>query len=121
MKAVEFAYWLQGYFEINGGAEALTTVQARQVLHRAGTVTAGRDEVEIKAASFIAYTQGILFPVTQAVPPSQEFLKMATVDLKNKLSDLFIHAIDSSYAGDQAQFGAAHKPDFPNYGDGMRC
>ena len=109
MKARDFAYWLQGYFEINGSASALTQVQAVQVFDKATSVTAGTDPVELKAQNFVSYTQGALSSVSYAAP-TVDFLIAATADLKSKLNDLFIHAIDPSLPGDQAVNRQKHRP-----------
>jgi hypothetical protein len=100
MKATEFVYWLQGHFEIDGTGKPLSDTQARQILDKATTVKAGPDRVEQDSQSFVTYVQGLLFPVSEGLA-GPDYLKAATKKLTEKLHDLFVHAIDPSYAGDR--------------------
>jgi hypothetical protein len=108
MKATDFAYYLQGFFEITGGANALTETQAKNLFKKAESVEAGGG-AEAKAQAFVDYTKGILFAADQGLA-DPSYLSAATNNLRTKLNDLFVHAIDPSYAGDQTQFGQIHKP-----------
>lgn len=108
MKAAEFAYWMQGYFEINGDGRSLTENQALLVLKKAESVKAGSDAVEGKAQSSVSFAQGMLFPVSEGMV-DEAFLKSASQKMKNKLHDLFAHTIDPSYEGAQSDFNAIHE------------
>jgi hypothetical protein len=110
MKAAEFAYWLQGYFEIKGGDTPLTNAQATQVLQRAKAVKAGADTVEAQAHSFADYAAGLLFPVS-VEEQSDKFLASVTKELRTKLNNLFVHAIDPTLPGDQEQLRQTHRPE----------
>jgi hypothetical protein len=120
MKAADFAYYLQGYFEINGGDAGLTQPQIQSVLKKAESVTKGQGAAEDKAQEFVSYTKGALSTVARINLPRAEWLKDITDDLKTKLNDLFIHAIDASYAGDQSTFNNIHRPQGPG-GLEVRC
>ena len=124
MKATEFAYWLQGYFEINsasssplgiGGMGAwetgLSEDQAQAVMDKAATVKVGQGPAEAQAGLFVAYA------IKAFMGKSYE---AGTAELKQKLHDLFVHAIDPSYEGDQTQLNQLHKPNGGN-GPVMRC
>jgi hypothetical protein len=118
MKAVEFAYWLQGYFEIEGSSSVLTQAQLSSIKERAEKVQASRDQVELQAKSFVDYVLGAI----SAVPARRDEQARATVsqNIRQKLNDLFVHAIDPSYSGDQTHFNQTHN----NGGHrppGMRC
>jgi hypothetical protein len=110
MKAVEFAYWLQGYFEIKGGDAPFSNAQAQQVLEKAKAVKAENGPAETQAHSFADYAKGLLFPVS-VEEQSDRFLAAATKELKTKLHDLFVHAIDPSVPGDQEPLRQTHRPD----------
>jgi hypothetical protein len=110
MKATDFAFFLQGFFEIDGGTQALTKKQARQVLEKADSVVPGEGEAENKAAAFVAYTQGVLTTALDAGSVSET----TTNRLRSKLNDLFIHAIDPTIPGDQEHLRKTHRPDPPD-------
>jgi hypothetical protein len=110
MKATEFAYWLQGYFEIKGGDAPLSNTQAQQILQKAKTVKADATPVEVQSRSFVDYAAGMLFPASLEEQPDK-FLSAVTRELKTKLNDLFIHAIDPTLPGDQEKLRETHKPD----------
>jgi hypothetical protein len=125
MKAAEFAYWLQGYFEINGESQSLSEAQAKQISEKASAVGPETSTVEVAAYSFVKYVEGMLFPVSQGMAGS-DFLKGTTEQIKTKLHDLFVHSIDPSYEGEQDLYHAIHgsqgsgfKPNKP--GSVMRC
>lgn len=113
MKAAEFAYWLQGYFEIKGGDAPLSNAQASQILQRAKAVKADAGPVEAQAHSFADYAAGLLFPVS-VEDQSDKFLASVTRELKTKLNDLFVHAIDPTLPGDQDQLRETHRPAKPD-------
>jgi hypothetical protein len=116
MKAVEFAYWLQGYFEIDGTAPVLTTSQLRKINARAEAVQAGTDAAELSAKSYVDFTKGAL----SLLPPSGEadagMARGISENLRTRLNDLFIHAIDPAIKGDQSQLRKTHRPDDDNKG-----
>jgi hypothetical protein len=120
MKATEFVYWLQGYFEITGTTTTtLTPYQAQQVLQKAESVKDdGQSNADTQARDFVAYTKGVLFPVTQSID-DQKFLKAVSDNMQKKLNDLFIHAIDPAIPGDQQQHRQAHRPERPPGGGGI--
>jgi len=121
MKASEFAYWLQGYFEIQGGAEALTATQAQKIYDRTQKIAPAQTDVDVKAQGFVSFAQGVLLMATQNAGDANT-LKFVTDTLRTKLNDTFIHAIDPSYAGDQTHFQQTHDSSvLPPRQPGMRC
>lgn len=110
MKAAEFAYWLQGYFEIKGGEEPLSNAQGQAILAKAKAVKADAGTVEEKAHSFADYAAGLLFPIS-VEDQSDKFLAAVTKELRTKLNDLFVHAIDPTLPGDQAVLRNTHRAD----------
>lgn len=112
MRAREFAFWLQGYFEINGTDAALTPAQAKTVLAKAEkTDLSGADAADQKAAVFVSYAKGALASVNYVQPADQQsVLKGVTDKLRSDLNDLFIHAIDPTLPGDQQKHRDAHRP-----------
>jgi len=109
MKAVEFAFWLQGYFELTGGADPLTATQAQKIAQKAATVKAGTGEAEAKANDYVAFAQGVLLMAGQTADGAA--LGFATQTLKSRLNDLFLHAIDPTMQGDQQQLRRTHRPE----------
>lgn len=115
MKANEFAYWLQGFFEINGSDAALTAAQAKAILAKTEKVELAQGNPQTLA--FVAYAKGSLSTASRVA--SDELLKVVTDDLKTKLNAVFVHEIDPSYEGDQNQFGKIHRPNGPDFT--VRC
>jgi hypothetical protein len=111
MKAIEFAYYLQGYFEINGGEAGLTGAQAKTVLKKAESVTHGQGAAEEATQAFAAFTKGVLFTAGRVNRPAPELMKAITDDLKQRLNDLFVHAIDPTVPGDQTAHRKTHRPE----------
>ena len=118
MRKQEFAYWLQGYFEISGGtsisldAAALIKEKLENAKKDKATQSADFDHFLGQAEAFIT----ILVSDTTD-PGTRELLGK---EISKALNDLFVHAIDPSYKGDQKQFGKIHKPNGNGY-TGMRC
>lgn len=119
MKAVEFAYWLQGYFEIEGGNAALSGNQLRQIAQKADKVAAGNDAAEQSAKSYVDYVRGALslLPASGAVDTGMA--EKLSGNMRTKLNDLFIHAIDPTIEGDQKHFREVHRPDDKKPGGGL--
>jgi hypothetical protein len=120
MNAKDFAYWLQGYFEVKeadsndarvtGRDGYLSGFQAKAVLEKAESVKPGTDPVEAQAQNFVMYVQGALSTL-KFETPTLGFLVSTTTNLKIKLNELFVHAIDPALPGDQAVNRKAHRPD----------
>ena len=94
MRAREFAYWLQGYFEINGASDALDVRQAKQILSKLEKVdTTGGDVSEQKAAAYVNFAKGALSSVEFISAEDQpKVLTGVTTKLRADLNDLFLHA-----------------------------
>lgn len=105
MKAVEFTYWLQGYFEITGGAPVLTTDQLRQVNAKAKSVQAGTDVSELAARSFADYAQGALSLLPERGEADAGMLRSLSENLRTRLNGLFFHAVDPAAKSDQQNLG----------------
>jgi hypothetical protein len=123
MNATEFAYWLQGYFEIKEAADTdgrlnadtigtLSRSQAQAVLKMAESVKPGTSSIETQAQNFVMYAQGALSTI-KFQTPTLEFLVATTLNLKSRLNDLFLHAIDPALPGDQTVHREAHRPGKP--------
>lgn len=109
MNATGFAYWIQGFFEIHGNDPVLTDQQAQLVLKTARAVKGGDSNSERDAQAFVDYTAGMLFMCELGLTP-KGFLEKASKELRQQLHDLFVHAIDPSYEGDQEHFHDLHNP-----------
>lgn len=116
MKATEFCYWLQGYFEIGGENQALpATLQAEAVacirnhLALVAKCDAGHENL------FVSW---LALKLRDPVALSTD----ETAEIRRLLARQFKHEIDPSYGGDAAELQAIHdgpKPRIrPNAGDG---
>lgn len=123
MRAVSFAYWLQGYFEIQGKDENLSMEQARKIFKKAESVKAGTDAVEQSAKGSVEFIKGLLVLAVQTNDANA--LAFATKQIRDNLNNLFIHSVDPSYEGDQTNFNNIHGNKPPGSGfnqqPGVRC
>lgn len=100
----EFAYWLQGFFEISG-TDQLTVDQAKIILEAAKTLPANQQKLAQKITDTII----------------QNGAANAGPEIAEILNDMFEHHIDPSYAGNQDQFNSIHNNGkWPNK-PGVRC
>ncbi len=113
MRAREFAFWLQGYFELSGPSGSLTVKQANDILTKLQKVdTTGTDAVDQKAAAYANFAKGALDAIGYVLPQDQQaVLAGVTRKLRADLDNLFVHAIDPSIPGDQQQHRNKHRPD----------
>jgi hypothetical protein len=90
MKATEFAYWLQGYFDHSGVNSVWTETQAKEVFKKAESVRAG-DISEDKAEAFVGHVKCILNVAEMGLPPSKHprYLRHSTDTLREALNNLF--------------------------------
>ncbi len=122
MRAREFAFWLQGYFELDGTTSPLSVQQAKLVLAKAGKVEAGTDPVEQSAGAYIHFAKGALSSVEYLDAADQvKVLAGITNKLRSDLNNLFVHAIDPSMPGDQQQHRSKHRPDDKGPGLEVLC
>ena len=98
MKAVEFCYWLQGYFELSDGLDA-TALQAKQVAciraHLALVATVDPNHENM----FVEWLGSFL-----SNPPHAT----GTARIRRMLAAQFQHVIDPSYSGDKATLQGIH-------------
>jgi hypothetical protein len=115
----DFAYWLQGKFEIDDGNNHayMTLAQAKKILEKANSVdvSAGAD-----VDNFVIYAKNLLFPAGENMGDS-DFYSEAATKLRRKLNDLFVHAIDPTIQGDQTQLKEIHKPGGKKGGGGLEA
>lgn len=110
MKAQEFAYWLQGYFEITQPA----TVESNKIdiIKKHLSLVFEFDKVNSHIKNFCYRLSGML-ALTRL---NEHGLDKDTTELiKSELSSLFIHSIDPTY-GDikmQDKLNEIHKPSKP--------
>lgn len=110
MKARAFSFWLQGYFEINGDDKPLSVQQMCQIRARLDKVDPGFSEGQISA--FEAWLRGSLDTVQLLPQIQQEAIAAAvTVEIKQRLNNVFVHAIDPTITGDQNQHRRTHRPE----------
>ena len=98
----DLAYWLQGYFEINGTDE-LSSEQTKQIALRINEMPEQGD-----LAKFVL--RQVLEGGFDGQGPA----------IAQKLNDTFIHAIDPTIAGDQNELRDIHKGRKPGSGDGPK-
>jgi hypothetical protein len=104
MKAQEFCYWLQGYFELSGASE-LTTRQTEMIDRHLAMVSI-HEKGDGRSVQFCNELREALRP---------RFGKTPTIDrsicagVKSRLNEVFLHEIDPSYPlDDQSNLNAAH-------------
>ncbi len=108
MKAREFCYWLQGYFELTGdagnrspvtlGATAIQCIKAHLALVK---------ELDADHANvFVAW-------LTLRIGIATELGAMDTAEVRRMLGAQFKHEIDPSYKGDPVKLQAIHGGEGP--------
>jgi hypothetical protein len=93
MKSIDFAYWLQGWFELTDNA----TISARQT-----AIIKSHLELVMKydnAPSQFCHSLNGLFTIINL----QEFNETQTEKLKEQLSDTFLNEIDTRYSAEEHQ------------------
>lgn len=97
MKADQFAYWLQGHFEIGAAAtggldDGLSADQVTCILNHASLVMkCDWQSPTSKTHHFVTWVRGLLSGFTDGLPNEQRDLMRCT------LNDVFAHEIDPSF------------------------
>lgn len=109
MKARDFAFWLQGYFEILSTDAPLTIAQGRQVAEKLEQVDDTSDD---KVGKFAEFARGLMAAVQSlpGEPQKEAALQGITPMLRKALNDVFLHAIDPTIKGEQQQLRRTHRP-----------
>ena len=99
MRINEFFYWLQGYFEISGTTEALTSEQCTCIIKHL-------DLVNVVDMTRATKMRTLLDLAVEGVLP----LAIATTRIRGEVSEQFIHVIDPAAGGPevQAKLNAVH-------------
>ncbi len=102
MRARDFAFWLQGYFEVTLSNDALDAAQAKQVLAKLEKIETGNDATEQAIGAYANFAKGLLSTVEYIAPEDQaKMLTGITAKLRSGLGDLFANTIDPAKPGDQ--------------------
>lgn len=118
MKASEFCYWLQGYFEIKvkGSANCLMKEQV-EVIEKHLKLVSIHDPIDGKAKQFCQSLQGLV-----AFIGVNEITSSQTAKIREKLGQVFLHEIDPSYPVEQQEaLNQAHVGIFDDPAAGYRC
>lgn len=110
MKAQEFAYWLQGYFEIT--EPAIIELNKIEIIKKHLDLVFEFDKVNSHIKNFCYRLSGML--ALRRIN-DQGLDEDTTALIKSELSSLFIHSIDPTY-GDakmQDKLNQIHKPSKP--------
>lgn len=91
MKPTQFAYYMQGIFEVQS---ALTAESAVNVYKKAKNVTDDDDRTERAARAFADHTAGMLFAVVEGGAQDPAVLKAVSTAIKGRLDVLFRDEID---------------------------
>lgn len=104
MRINEFFYWLQGYFEINGTADDLTSEQCTIILRHLDLVDVG------KGGSPDAARLGKMRTLLDLAVEGTLLRGIATEKIRSEVSEQFIHVIDPAAGGPevQAKLNAIH-------------
>ena len=116
MRINEFFYWLQGYFEISGMADALTSEQCTLILRHLDLVDVGKGGSP--DAARLGKMRTLLDLAVEGTLPRG----IATEKIRSEVSEQFIHVIDPAAGGPevQAKLNTIHGPG-TGYGPGKRC
>jgi hypothetical protein len=119
MKAVEFCYWLQGYFELNAARNSVPQLEPRILACIKAHLALVAKVEPMHGNLFVAWlalrTQGV-----------DSLDAIGTEEVRRMLASQFQHVIDPSYGGDKEALQAIHDgktgeswspPRLP----GMRC
>ena len=104
MNAREFAFWLQGAYEVGGENFVISNVIADKInvqLKRVSTENMGVD-----LAEFIGYVTAKLEDFNTLT--SQDARLNVSNAIGQKLNDVFVHAIDPTIKGDQKNLRNLH-------------
>lgn len=117
MKARDFCYWLQGYFEIADSSE-LNSRQIEIISNHLKMVFIYENlEVHTKTLEFCFWMQGILQAI--AITKASKEPSAYVPQIKAKIAEIFIHEIDPTFgAENQVALNLAHNPQNVN---GERC
>jgi len=111
MRTHEFAYWLQGYFELQENTNALTRKQAECIVRHAQLVTTVE---RTRTGNFVSWVRGVL--QTAGMIDNEEsngakfedFSASLTELIRAELHECFKHEIDNKYGVEG--LGEVHKP-----------
>lgn len=118
MKFDQFAFWLQGHFELQDHFDSSSLAEAEHRKNQFLTTTqvgciknhiklyfecCSRENLEPKP--FICWLDGSLAYFEKLPSPQQEEL---ILELRKRLNNLFIHAIDSTLPGDKESLQDIH-------------
>ena len=99
MKATEFCYWLQGFFELAPPDEGILTLDRIRLIQKHLRLV---EAVEKRLVGFPAWLDGFLEDTTTTGSPSR------TARVRERLAAEFKHVIDGSYGGDQDHMNHVH-------------
>ena len=91
LSTTEFAYWLQGAFEISG-CGTLSEEQVEKIMQRL---------CSLKELDQHTFCNGYILTHYE--------IESASAGVRKLQNELFVHDIDPSYAGDQDFFHAVHR------------
>lgn len=103
MTPQDFAYWLQGYFEIFEASEKVpewdskTRSCVRKHLELVDAATVGHSMYDERLLRFLGWMEAALDG------------SVAVHIIKRKLNDIFEHVVDPSVQGNQQQLNQIHK------------
>jgi len=105
MKFDQFAYWLQGYFEITEGEASLTTSQVSKIKNHILLHMECSHREKIDPNTFICWLNGAITFYEDLPKEKQEEL---VKEINQKLNNLFIHKIDPKMPGDKDSLQNIH-------------
>jgi hypothetical protein len=96
MKSNEFAYWLQGWFEIGEGPLAMSPRQKRLVRDHLDLVFKHEGDSGIAVSGFCQWLDGVF-----TVVGSKQFDTDLLAMVQERLNKEFLHVIDQTYPAEQ--------------------
>lgn len=112
MKSTEFAYWLQGWFEIGEGPLVMSSRQ-KQIIRKHLDMVLKHDS---SISPFCAWVDGVLTALGENDLDAEMLAKV-----QERLNNQFLHVIDKSYPAEQQKvLNIIHGNDSPG-APKMRC
>ena len=115
----EFAFFMQGYFEINGDIAPIGPRQIEAIDKKLQRLELSEGTAP-KLLEFVGMVKGVL-PLLKDQNLPREMHDQITKQIKDQLNDVFVHAIDPTIKGDQQGLRAIHKGkrDIPDGSEAM--
>jgi len=113
MKARDFIYFTQGYFEIAEASNTPSTLSLDQAKILKDNIqkidkSFNPDFIEQQCLNTVSFIGGVLAILDMQASPTSEKLDNISKIIQTKLNETFVHSVDPSYEGNQKDFQDIH-------------